>query len=132
MRRGIEPRRGFWAIPSGFLESGETLEQGAARELSEETGLKLPEDRLQLHGLGSVPHMNEVYVVFRTSVGDVTLAPGEETLEARFFSESELPWDDIAFPAINYLARLTYADMRRGHHGLYLAEHSREAYVDQQ
>ena len=132
MRRGLEPRRGFWAIPTGFLESGETPAQGAVREVCEETGLQLPESDLRLHGLGSVQHMNQIYVVFRVRVGrEVTLALSHEALEARFFTEAELPWDEVAFPTTNYLARLTYADMRRGRHGVYLAQHDREVYVDQ-
>jgi ADP-ribose pyrophosphatase YjhB (NUDIX family) len=132
MRRGLEPRRGFWAIPTGFLESGETPAQGAVREVCEELGLKLPESDLQLHGLGSVQHMNQVYVVFRARVGrEVTLALSREAVEARFFTEAELPWDAVAFPTTNYLARLTYADMRRGRHGVYLAQHDREVYIDQ-
>ena len=132
MRRGLEPRRGFWAIPTGFLESGETTAEGAARELLEETGLRVEELDLTLHGLGSVAHMNEVYVVYRTRIrGDVSLTPSAEALEARFFTESELPWNEIAFPTVNYLARLTYADMRRGRHGVYLTQHERSLYIDQ-
>src|SRR5262245_25198226 len=87
IRRALEPRRGFWAIPGGFLECGETLTRAACREVLEETGLELDERSLRLHGFGSVKHMNQVYVVYRTEVGEVTLRPGEEALEARFFRE---------------------------------------------
>jgi ADP-ribose pyrophosphatase YjhB (NUDIX family) len=131
IRRALQPRRGFWAIPGGFLECGETLAQAASRELFEEAGLEIDAGTLRLHGFGSVKHMNQVYVVYRADVGEVTLRPGEEVLEARFFSESELPWNEIAFPAVSYLVRTTYADMRTGHHGLYLADHDRAVHVDQ-
>lgn len=132
IRRGFEPRRGFWAIPAGFLECGETPAQGAARELNEETGLEISAEELRLYGVGSVQHMNEVYLVFRARVaGEVMLMPREEALAARFFTESELPWAEVAFPTVNYLARRTYADMRRGRYGVYLTDHDREIYTDQ-
>jgi len=131
IRRALQPRRGFWAIPGGFLECGETLAQAASRELLEEAGLAIDARALRLHGFGSVKHMNQVYVVYRADVDEVTLRPGQEALEARFFGESELPWNEIAFPAVSYLVRTTYADMRAGRHGLYLADHDRAVHVDQ-
>ena len=131
IRRALDPRRGFWSIPAGFLECGETTAHAAARELYEEVGLRVPDGAWRLHGLGSVRRMSEVYVVYRAAVEDPRLSLGDEVLEARFFRESELPWADIAFPEINYLVRLTYADIRRGKHGVYLADHERGAFVEQ-
>jgi ADP-ribose pyrophosphatase YjhB (NUDIX family) len=131
IRRAEDPRRGFWGIPGGYLELGETTSQAVVRELAEETGLIVDPSLLHLHGLGSVTAMNQVYVVYGVQVDCATLSPGPEVLEARFFSESEMPWDEIAFPTASYLARLTYRDMRRGHRGTYLAQPDVGLYIDQ-
>lgn len=131
MRRAGEPRRGSWAIPAGFLECGETLAEAAARELREETGLVLDPAALRLYSLGSITAINEIYIAFRASVGSVELAPGPEALEARFFAEDELPWEEIAFPLANYAIRQAYADVQRGAFGVYLAQHDAGALVDQ-
>jgi ADP-ribose pyrophosphatase YjhB (NUDIX family) len=131
MRRAENPQRGFWAIPAGFMELGETLEEAAARELCEETGLRLEPRALRLYSLGSITEINEVYVAFRASVGDVRCTPGREALDVRFFSEAELPWDQVAFPRANYSIRMAYDDIRRGRYGLYLAQHERGELLDQ-
>jgi ADP-ribose pyrophosphatase YjhB (NUDIX family) len=131
LRRALEPRRNYWMIPAGFLESGETTTQAAVREVLEETNVALDESSLHLHGVGSVAHMDEVYVVYRARVDQVTPAPGVEALEARFFSEHEMPWSEMAFPEVSYLARLTYQDMRRGRHGVYLTQHELSQFIDQ-
>ncbi len=131
MRRAHDPQRGFWAVPAGFMELGETLEQAAARELREETGLALDPSVLRLYSLGSITQINEVYVAFRASVGEACCAPGPEALDVRFFSEAELPWDQVAFPRANYSIQMAYDDIRRGRFGLYLAQHDRGELVDQ-
>ena len=67
-QRGLEPQRGKWGIPGGFLELGETLAEGAARELHEETGIVVPPEQLQLYMTGSITFINQVYVGFRATV----------------------------------------------------------------
>jgi ADP-ribose pyrophosphatase YjhB (NUDIX family) len=131
MRRAHAPQRGFWAIPAGFMELGETLEEAAARELREETGLVLDPAGLQLYSLGSITQINEVYVAFRGTTENAECAPGAEALDVRFFAESELPWGEVAFPRANYSIQMIYADIRRGRFGLYLAQHDRGELVDQ-
>lgn len=131
MRRAHDPQRGFWAVPAGFMELGETLEEAAARELREETGLVLAPSELRLYSLGSITQINEVYVAFRASVSDACCAPGPEALDVRFFAEAELPWDQVAFPRANYSIQMAYDDIRRGRFGLYLAQHDRGELVDQ-
>jgi ADP-ribose pyrophosphatase YjhB (NUDIX family) len=131
MRRAEDPQRGFWAIPAGYMELGETLAEAAARELREETGLVLPPSSLQLYSLGSITPISQVYVAFRASVQDAACAPGAEALEVRFFAERELPWDEVAFPSANYSIQMAYDDIRRGRFGLYLALHARGELEDQ-
>ena len=131
MRRAEPPQAGFWAIPAGYLETGETLAEAAARELREETGLSLDPAALSLYSLGSITQIDQVYIAFRASVGEVSCQPGSEALDVRFFAENELPWDEIAFPSANYSIQMAYDDIRRGSHGLYLARHDRGELTDQ-
>lgn len=131
MRRAVPPQRGFWAIPAGYLEVGETLAEAAARELREETGLVLAPEALSLYSLGSITQIDQVYIAFRAEVSEAECHPGEEALEVRFFAEHELPWSEIAFPSANYSIQMAYDDIRRGSHGLYLARHDRGELVDQ-
>jgi ADP-ribose pyrophosphatase YjhB (NUDIX family) len=131
MRRAEPPQKGFWAIPAGYMELGETLAEAAARELREETGLVLRPEHLRLYSLGSITPISQVYVAFRASVADAECAPGAEALEVRFFAEHELPWAEVAFPSANYSIQMAYDDIRRGHFGLYLALHERGELADQ-
>ena len=95
-RRAIEPRRGFWTLPAGYLEHGETLEEGAVREALEEA-----EAAIRLEGvlaLYSISRIGQVQVMFRgTFDGPVRFAPGVETLEVGLFTWDEIPWDELAF-----------------------------------
>jgi ADP-ribose pyrophosphatase YjhB (NUDIX family) len=97
-RRAIEPRYGFWTLPAGFMELGETVAEGALRETSEEAGA-----RIELQGLLSmlsVVRVGQVHLFYRARMLDTTLDPGPETLEARLFHEHEVPWDEIAFRTV--------------------------------
>jgi ADP-ribose pyrophosphatase YjhB (NUDIX family) len=131
MRRAEDPQRGFWAIPAGYMEHGETLAEAAARELREETGLVLKPEALRLYSLGSITPISQLYVAFRASVRDAECAPGAEALELGFFAEHELPWAEVAFPSANYSIQMAYDDLRRGRFGLYLAQHARGELTDQ-
>jgi len=94
-RRNIEPRHGLWTLPAGFMELGETTEQGAIRETVEEAGA-----RIELEGLFSmlnVVPVGQVHLFYRARMLDDHLDPGPETIEARLFAESEVPWEEIAF-----------------------------------
>ena len=97
-RRAQEPGRGRWASPAGFLECGETLQQGAARETYEETGLRLDPDQLELSGVINITAIDQILVTFRIELEALpTLRPGAECLEVAFLSEHEVPAKDFAW-----------------------------------
>jgi ADP-ribose pyrophosphatase YjhB (NUDIX family) len=94
-RRAIEPRTGFWTLPAGHMERGETTEEGAAREAREESGVDLVTDKLL--AIYEFPNEGQIhYYYLATAISD-TLAPNHETLEAKFFEWKDIPWGDLAF-----------------------------------
>ncbi len=129
VQRDLEPKRGLWAIPGGFLESGETLAQGAARELGEEAGIWLPPERLQLYMTGSITFINQVYVGFRAAVDSADCKPGVESLACGFFDRHDCPWDRVAYPEVNDSIRQVYDDLDRGSFGVWEAQMSEHRYV---
>jgi len=122
MRRALEPKRGHWAIPAGFMEQGETLAEAAARELGEETGIWLPPDQLELYMMGTISFISEVYVAFHAEVPTACCSAGEESLDVAFFSRDELPWESIAYPEANHSILQAYDDIESGHFGRYHCE----------
>ena len=92
-RRGIEPRHGYWTVPAGYMENGESTFQGALRETLEEANARVEID--SLYALYNIPHINQVYLLFRARLLDPNVSPGAETLEVGLFAESEIPWDQI-------------------------------------
>jgi ADP-ribose pyrophosphatase YjhB (NUDIX family) len=129
VQRDLEPKRGLWAIPGGYLERGETLAQGAARELQEEAGVLLPPQRLQLYMTGTITFINQVYVGFRAAVGSQACRPGVESLACRFFSRRECPWDRVAYPEVNDSIIQAYDDLESGSFGIWQAEMGANRYV---
>ena len=107
-RRAIEPRYGLWTLPAGFMENGETSQQGAARETLEEARARVEVN--ELYSLFNLPHINQVYLLFRSRLLDLDFAPGEESLDVRLFSESEIPWSEMAFPVIKETLSLYFRD----------------------
>lgn len=119
-RRNIEPRHGFWTLPAGFMELGETTAQGALRETDEEAGA-----HVELEGLFSVlnvARVGQVHLFYRARMLDTHLAPGPETIEARLFHEHEIPWDELAFRTVRETLTLFFADRRRGQFGVHCAD----------
>jgi len=121
-RRAIEPCRGLWAIPGGFLESGESLVEGAVREVREEAGIHLEPERLQFYMTGSVTFVNQVHIAFRTVVKSDLCNPGVESLDCRFFSRQEAPWDAMAYPEIEAAMVQAYDDLDSGSFRIWQAE----------
>lgn len=112
-RRAIEPRLGLWTLPAGFLENDETTMEGAMRETLEEARAHV--EVQQLYALFSLPHINQVYAMFRANLLDLDFGPGAESTEVRLYQESDIPWNDIAFPVIEQTLRLYYKDLSQGH-----------------
>ncbi len=94
-RRGIEPGAGRWSYPGGFLELGESAQEGARRETEEETRLLVEVGRLI--GLYSRPHAGVVTVIYEAEVVGGEPLPGAESIEVQAFGPDEIPWDELAF-----------------------------------
>lgn len=99
-RRAIEPRHGYWTIPAGFLEEGETTEAGARREAYEEARADI--DIRALLGIYSVQHISEVLLVYTAELRSPDVACGIETLETALVDYGDIPWDDLAFPSVSW------------------------------
>lgn len=97
-RRAIEPRVGFWTFPAGFMELGESTEEAAARETLEEAKARV--EIQSLYALLSLPHVSQVYVVYRALLQNLDYGPGEESLEVQLMPIEAIPWDQLAFPVI--------------------------------
>ncbi len=112
-RRAIEPRKGLWTLPAGFLENDETIQHGAARETMEEACAEIVKQTL--YGIYSLPQINQVYIMFRAELtGENNFSPGAETLEARLFQESEIPWQELAFRVIRLTLQRYLSERKSG------------------
>ncbi len=118
-RRAIEPRYGMWTLPAGFLENGEPVEAGAARETEEEACARVAD--LSLYTVISVLHVHQVHMMFRARLVDLEFAAGTESLEVKLFRESEIPWETIAFRTIARSLRNFFQDRLHGHWPLHIS-----------
>lgn len=119
-RRAIEPRHGLWTIPAGFLENGETLEEGAMRETLEEAGAEVEIE--SLYTITNLVHINQVYFIFRSKLLIGRFKAGDESLEVKLFDLADLPWDDVAFPSIKKTLRHYFRDRPNGVFPLYMTK----------
>ena len=99
-KRAIEPRYGKWTLPSGFMENGETAEEGAMRETEEEARAQVEIERI--HTIYSLPQVGQVYLLYLSRLKNLEFSSGPESLEVRLFAEDEIPWNEIAFSAIKF------------------------------
>lgn len=102
-RRGIEPRKGFWNLPCGFLENNETISEGAIREVKEETGAEVKIHHL--HTIYNLTKANQVYLIFQSEMVSTEYYLTEESTEIKFFNEKDMPWEDIAFSSNTFALR---------------------------
>ena len=119
-QRAIEPRRGFWTLPAGFLELGETTAEGALRETDEEAGAQI--ELGSLFSVLNVVRVGQVHLFYLAAMISPQLNPGSESLQARLFREDEMPWDEIAFRTVRETLRYFFDDRRRGRFGLHCAD----------
>ena len=116
-KRNIEPRKGKWTLPAGFMELQETSAQGAARETVEEAGAQFTLG--PLFSLLNVPRVGQVHLFYRATLLSDVFAPGYETMEARLFTEEEVPWDELAFRTVRETLLRYFADRRTGAFGVH-------------
>lgn len=114
-KRAIEPRLGKWTLPAGFMENGETTLDGAIRETSEEAGARVRLHANSLYTLFNLPYINQVYLFFRAELADLDFKPGTESLEVRLFGETEIPWEQIAFPVVRSTLECYFSDLPQRH-----------------
>ncbi len=119
-RRNIEPRHGYWTLPAGFMELGETAAEGALRETVEEAGAHI--ELLGLFTFLNVVRVGQLHLYFRARLLDTVFAPGPETIEAQLFREDEIPWDDLAFRTVRVTLQRYFEDRRRGQFELHSAD----------
>ncbi len=97
-RRAIPPRKGYWTVPAGYLEIGETTAEGAKREAWEEARARI--EIVGLIGIYEIPRISQVYVMHRAELTSPDVAAGPESDEVRLVGWDDMPWDDLAFPSI--------------------------------
>ena len=119
-KRNIEPRRGKWTLPAGFMELQETTSEGAARETVEEAGAQFTLG--PLFAVLNVPQAGQVHLFYRAQLHNDCFDPGHETQEARLFAEDEIPWDEIAFRTVKATLECFFNDRRQGQFGIHCVD----------
>ncbi|GAB4217201.1 MAG: NUDIX hydrolase [Rhodoferax sp.] len=117
-KRAIEPRWGKWTLPAGFMELNETAAEGAARETVEEAGAEFQLG--DFFSLVNIARVGQVHLFYRATLTSLAFNPGHETLEARLFTEAEVPWDELAFKTVSETLKRYFADQREGRFGVHV------------
>ena len=125
-KRAIEPRLGYWTVPAGFMENGETLEAAAARESAEEA---LAEVTIgSLLAIVNVVHAHQVHVMYRARLATPAYGVGAESLEVELVPIEDIPWPEIAFPSVEFALRRYLEDRRLGLERLHSTDFDRPAW----
>jgi ADP-ribose pyrophosphatase YjhB (NUDIX family) len=122
-RRGIEPRRGYWTMPAGFMENGETLQQAAARESREEALIDV--DIGSLLAIVHVLYAHQVHVFFRGRLRNPSYGAGAESLEVKLVRPEQIPWPELAFPSTEFALRRYLDDQGAAREECHFAELAR-------
>jgi ADP-ribose pyrophosphatase YjhB (NUDIX family) len=116
-RRAIEPRRGFWTLPAGFMEVGESSAEGAQRETLEEANARVLMG--PLFSMIDIPTVEQIHLFYRARLLDLAFSPGEESLEVQLFTEAQIPWGELAFRTVEATLRLYFQDLAAAGDGTY-------------
>ncbi|MEM7304848.1 MAG: NUDIX hydrolase [Pseudomonadota bacterium] len=119
-KRAIEPRHGTWTLPAGFMENAETVQEAALRETYEEATAEVV--NLELYAIYNLPHISQVYMMFKGEVKAGLASPGSESLETEFMHESEIPWSELSFPIIDETLKLYFEDRKQGEFTIHTGE----------
>ena len=111
-KRNIEPRKGKWTLPAGYLENKESVQDGAARETLEETRAHVR--IIELYRLFNIVFVDQIYMMFRARMEDEIFGPTGESSEVRLFKEADIPWDEIAFEVIRQTLVDFFKDRKKG------------------
>ena len=111
-KRAIEPQIDKWTLPAGFLENQETVMQGAAREAMEEANAAVSD--MQLFSVISIPHISQVYMIYRCKLIDGYAEAGPESRAVCLYTESQIPWQQMAFPVMVESLKLYFEDVKQG------------------
>ena len=111
-KRGIEPQFGFWNIPGGFMENGESAEVGAMREAYEEAKIKATNKGLL--SVFSVPHINQVHLHFVVELQEPIWENTTESTDIQLFTEENFPWESIAFPSNVFSLKAFFENRKTG------------------
>jgi len=129
IKRATEPRKGCWALPSGFLEPGETPTAASARELHEETGASVDPNSLQLFLIGALPAMNQIYLVYRAPLKNPVFGATAEATDVRLLDYHEVDFEQYAYPDVVEGIHLFYRDHARGDYGVYMGDYDQGAHT---
>lgn len=111
-QRAINPRNGLWTLPAGFMEAGETAAEAAERETHEEANSRVEIDKL--YALLSLPHANQVYLVYLARMLTPECSPGLESQRVELLRPEQIPWDQLAFATMRYTLKFYMEDLRKG------------------
>lgn len=106
-KRAIEPRKGYWTLPAGYMEAKESTADGAAREAFEEACAQIEIDALL--AVYSIPRISQVQVIYRARLVSPDVAPGPESEAVGLYRWEEIPWDELAFPSVHWALRQFHA-----------------------
>lgn len=111
-RRAIEPRLGYWTLPAGFMEMGESTLEAGIRETFEEANARVEVE--DLYAVFNLSHVDQVYMIYRSRLLDLDFSSGVESSEVKLFEEDEIPWDRLAFTAIKETLKFYLDDKKTG------------------
>lgn len=125
-RRSIEPRAGFWTLPAGFLELGETTAEAGIRETREEATAEV--ELGPLFALFNVAHIGQIHMFYRATLPAPEHAPGQESAETALFEAADIPWRQLAFPTIHRALTRFLEDRERGAYTLHTEDLGQESW----